>query len=144
MTKATPRPPKALATTPTLPPLVIALFRLAEPNLNGIPKGFIEAYAAMPALLAHAMQSNDEPATHRLINHISGYAAAIATADANPDIDKTPPTTYEETHDPARIIAILNRINGDYPTALTAPVSTAGFWVGMAFASYVLTNGGGR
>lgn len=129
---------------PPLPPVVAAVIRFAEPNHDGVPTGFIEAYAAMPRIVAAVASGNDDIETGSLISEISGHHKARMLADKNPDLDKAEPRDFNERHDPARIIAILNRIDEDYPTDLTAPVGNAGFWVGIAFACYVLTNGGAR
>ena len=138
---ARPRPVKAAAPV-TIPPLVAAVARLADQMADRIPKQFTRAYAEMPALVAKT-QDGDKDALWTVLRRICELDAAERAAEREPTF--TVNRAAEGRLSAMTVaVSILNDKDPDLVANLMTPVMDGSFLTGVAFACFVLTNGGAR
>lgn len=117
-----------------VPPLVAGIVRLAEPNYKGLPPGFVAAYKAAPDLAQDFIETTCDEPRFRLVDQLSG----VDYAEKHPD---TPPA---QDHGLAAAVAAVRNLRGDHYTNLMCPIADAAFYLGIAYACHMLTNGGTR
>lgn len=101
-----------------------------------VPPELTAACRAMPALFAtltHTEASNDR--RYELIARLSGFTAAERDASAGKKTKRGDPDSLEHA------VSLLFAINPDLPFHFEQPISDAAFWTGVAFTTYLLTNG---
>src|SRR5688572_31013132 len=146
--KNSPARPKAKsARTPTprtrkpaplaIPPLVAAVARFTDPESSEIDAEFVTAWAHMPAVFqAHLVgesSSND---------HTTWFGVLSQMIDAELARSRNADESYARHF--AEYHGVLDATHPDAVTIVTTPYTTASFQIGVAFACYMLTNGGAR
>src|SRR5688572_4024692 len=120
-----------------IPPLVAAVARFADPECSEIDSEFVTAWAHMPAVFqAHLVgesSSND---------HTTWFGVLSQMIDAELTRSRNADESYARRF--AEYHGLLDAIHGDAVTIVTTPYTTASFQIGVAFACYMLTNGGAR
>ena len=117
-----------------MPAIVYALAHFADPDGNGLHPYFETAWAQMPKIAAaHAAGAayslgwtTRETVVHQIVD------AEIAQSRKQKD---------HYGHQLADAADLLEKTDPEMLTSLTDPFMMSGFFVGVAFAAYVLTNG---
>jgi hypothetical protein len=125
----------AVRTSVSIPPFAAAIARFADPHPEGIDADFERAYARIPALI-DALIKGDDDERWGIITAIAGLDRAEHDAEQG-RIDR-------RDNPMAHAIHVLRQADVDLVADLTTPVMNAGFFVGLAYACYILQNGGAR
>jgi|SRR5688572_4004217 hypothetical protein len=140
------RPKSSPSATPTaaIPPLAAAIARMADPMAGGVPRHFKRAYALMPSLIDKVVVHGDREHIWTVLSTISGLEAAHREADRQPRLARKPLVDSDQLDAMTVAVSVLNDRDPDLWPELTTPVMDGSFMTGVAFACYVLLNGGSR
>jgi hypothetical protein len=126
-----------------IPPLAAAVARLADPMTDGVPGGFTRAYALMPALVAQ-LSKGDQDAVYTAMRAVNGLEAAEREAKRQQRFERNHAAADGRLDSMAVAVCVLGDKHPDMVTELATPLMDGSFMTGVAFACYVLLNGGAR